>query len=147
MWKSVLGKETTGPENTILNECNSKWDETDKKKTYKTLEISDSWSENKAKDVVEEISQLLARESRTKDSKLRGDYKPCAELALAVIGHTPPEFLTHHLPGAARSARSGLPKLGHATPRGVAQQISGVAGSIQILRKALRIPRVYCCTF
>ena len=89
VWKSVLGKETTAPENAMLNECNGKWDEIDQKKIYKTLKISDSWLENKAKDVVEEISQLLARKSRNKDSKLRGDYKQCAELALTVIGHTP----------------------------------------------------------
>ena len=49
----MFGKETTGPENAILNECKGKWDEIDKKKTYKTLDISDSWLENKAKDVVE----------------------------------------------------------------------------------------------
>ena len=89
----------------MFNKCKGKRDEIDKKKTYKTLGISDSWLENKAKDLVEEISQLLARESRNKDSNLRDDYKQCAELTLAVVGYTPPEFVSHHCPGATHLAR------------------------------------------
>ena len=75
------------------------------KNFFQNLKLSDLWLENKAKEIVNEITKLLAREKHTKGSQLRRDYKQCVELVLAVVGHTPQEHVSHHCPGAKHSAR------------------------------------------
>jgi len=39
-----------------------------------------------------------------KESNLRGDYMQRAELALAILGYTSPELVSHHRSGATYSA-------------------------------------------
>ena len=63
LWKSMFGKETTGPEMTTFNEFKSNWDKIDKQKSFETSIFSDLWLENKAKVVVNKITELLALES------------------------------------------------------------------------------------
>ena len=43
VWKSIFGKETTGPENPMFNEFKRKWRNIDKTKSFKTLNFSDKW--------------------------------------------------------------------------------------------------------
>ena len=47
-WKSIFGKETTGPENPMFNEFKRKWGNIDKAKSFKTLNFSDEWLQKKS---------------------------------------------------------------------------------------------------
>jgi len=37
LWKTMFGKKTTAPENTMLNDFNNQWDQIDKQQRFKTL--------------------------------------------------------------------------------------------------------------
>ena len=89
----------------MYNEFKNNWDKIDLQKSFQTLKFSNLWLEIKAKKVVNEITELLAREKHTKGLQLRGDYKQCAELELAAIDHTLQEHVSHHRSGATHSAR------------------------------------------
>ena len=62
-WKSMFGKETTGPQMTMFDEFTNNWNKIDKQITFQTLRFSDLWLENKPKEVVNEITEFLALES------------------------------------------------------------------------------------
>jgi len=47
VWKSIFGKETTGPENPMFNKFKRKWGNIDKTKSFKTLNFSDEWLQKK----------------------------------------------------------------------------------------------------
>jgi len=49
--------------------------------------------------LVAQDRQLVQIEMLNKDSNLRGDYMQRAELALAVLGYTSPEVMSHHWSG------------------------------------------------
>ena len=59
----VWERNNTGPKITMFNEFKNNWGKIDKQKSFQTLKFSDLWLENKAKEVVNEITELLALES------------------------------------------------------------------------------------
>ena len=66
VWKSILGKETTEPENPMFNEFKRKWGNIDKTKSFKTLNFLDEWLQKKANEVGDEITALLEHEKGKK---------------------------------------------------------------------------------
>ena len=64
VYQQISGSATTGPENVLFKEFKSAWSSIDTTQDIKILELDPSykWLEQKAKEITEELTQLLSRE-------------------------------------------------------------------------------------
>ena len=64
VYQQIFGSATTGPENVLFKEFKSAWSNIDTTQDIKTLKLDPSykWLEQTAKEVTEELTQLLSRE-------------------------------------------------------------------------------------
>ena len=110
MYQQIFGSATTGPENVLFKEFKSTWSSIDTTQDIKTLELDPSykWLEQRAKEVAEELTQLLSREQEGeriyRTVLIRDDYKECADNTLVLLNAVPQHNATIRKSGAVHSA-------------------------------------------
>ena len=101
VYQQTFGSATTGPENVLFKEFKSAWSSIDTTQDIKTLELDPSykWLEQRAKEVTEELTQLLSREQERERINctvlIRDDYKECADNTLVLLNAVPNTMLRY----------------------------------------------------
>ena len=111
VYQQIFGSATIGPENVLFKEFKSALSSIDTTQDIKTLELdpSNKWLEQRAKEVTEELTQLLSRELERERINhtvlIRDDYKESADNTLVLLNAVSQHNATIRKPGAVHSAR------------------------------------------
>ena len=101
VYQQIFGSATTGPENVLFKEFKSAWSSIDTTQDIQTLELDPSykWLEQRAKEVTEELTQLLSREQERERINrivlIRDDYTECADNNLVLLNAVPNTMLRY----------------------------------------------------
>ena len=98
VWEKVFGK-VKSPDNPWFQKLRDTWPDIDKEK-YKTISTTNEWLIELEKQSEEILEKVLSS-----DNIPRADYREVAELAIIVLGKTPPRGIHWSRPGAIHQAR------------------------------------------
>ena len=101
---TCLFGDSSAPEDAHFKSFKINWPNIDRTQNYQTLNISSDWLKDRSKLVICELQEIISKKKTTKEVFTRGDYKQCAENALALLGAAPGNFF-YYKPGPTSSAR------------------------------------------